>query len=486
MIRCRLAFVAIALALILWMPHANAVTFGAATFSPASGSVTSIDLSAAGSNANDVLVAVLAVRRDAASTITPPAGWALVYYTNTSTIGLAVYRFTNSGPGASHSWTISPAANAAGSLLSYRGVDTANAINFVGTALEGSGTTVTAPQVTTTRANTMLIGIFAVARGNAAINPSPMTTSADDVMSGNTNSDITLEVAEAPQPTASATGAKTASSSRNNPNLGLLLALSPPTVSFDTAATSGTESSTPANLGVALSGASSMDTTVNYAVTGGTATGGGTDYTLLGTGTLTIAAGATAGTIQLTIVNDSLGESGETVTVTLSSPANAVLGTTPAHAYTILNDDPVLQVAADPVNAAGAAQIGASWGGWLADPGATDVVATNYLKITNIGVVSTQGVTIDFSNTTFAASSDPLETIALDGNIRFASFEDTSPGTTAPNQGTYSFGSVSASGSVTLAFTGSGNILYVAYRLDSLPSLLSDQDYRASYTASAV
>ena len=58
------------------------------------------------------------------------------------------------------------------------------------------------------------------------------------------------------------------------------------TVAFSVTSSSGSEGSTPANLAVALSGASGSTITVDYAVTGGTASGGGVDYTL-GASTLT-------------------------------------------------------------------------------------------------------------------------------------------------------------------------------------------------------
>ena len=78
--------------------------------------------------------------------------------------------------------------------------------------------------------------------------------------------------------------------------------------------------------------------TVNYAVTG-TATGSGTDYSLAN-GTLTISAGATSGTIDISsIIDDSIDEANETVIVTLSSPSNATLGSDSVHTYTITDND---------------------------------------------------------------------------------------------------------------------------------------------------
>ena len=71
----------------------------------------------------------------------------------------------------------------------------------------------------------------------------------------------------------------------------------------------------------------------------GTATGSGTDYTL-GSGTLSINAGSSTGTITIaSIVDDSIDEADETVVLTLSNPSNATLGTDSVHTYTITDND---------------------------------------------------------------------------------------------------------------------------------------------------
>src|SRR5206468_13025433 len=112
----------------------------------------------------------------------------------------------------------------------------------------------------------------------------------------------------------------------------------PPTVAFSLASSSGSESVTPANLAVTLSTVSGKTVTVDYAVTGGTASGGGVDYTLA-SGTLTFAPGVATQNIALSVVNDVLDELDETVVVTLSNPTNASLGGTTSHTYTITDED---------------------------------------------------------------------------------------------------------------------------------------------------
>src|SRR5207302_1993890 len=72
---------------------------------------------------------------------------------------------------------------------------------------------------------------------------------------------------------------------------------------------------------------------------GGTATGGGVDYTLA-TGTLSFAPGVTNQNIAMAVVNDALNELNETVVLTLSNPTNATLGAITTHTYTIIDDDP--------------------------------------------------------------------------------------------------------------------------------------------------
>ncbi|HUW81451.1 MAG TPA: Calx-beta domain-containing protein, partial [Phycisphaerae bacterium] len=111
-----------------------------------------------------------------------------------------------------------------------------------------------------------------------------------------------------------------------------------PTVAFDLTASSGDESVTPANLAVSLSASSTDTVTVDYAVTGGTATGGGVDYTLAA-GMLTFDPGVTTQNVPITIVDDGEDEANETVEVTLSNPGNATLGINTVHTYTILDND---------------------------------------------------------------------------------------------------------------------------------------------------
>ena len=102
--------------------------------------------------------------------------------------------------------------------------------------------------------------------------------------------------------------------------------------------TEGNSGTINANFKVSLSAAAPFPVTVRYATADGTATAG-SDYVWT-SGTLTIPAGSTSGTVAVPVVGDTLNEANETFTVKLSSPTNAIVATATGTG-TILNDDPV-------------------------------------------------------------------------------------------------------------------------------------------------
>ena len=85
----------------------------------------------------------------------------------------------------------------------------------------------------------------------------------------------------------------------------------------------GDSGSTNLNFTITLSYPAGEQVTVAYADTGrGTATSG-TDYTALAAGTMTIAQGATTGTIAVEVLGDGVTERNETIVLALSNPTNA-------------------------------------------------------------------------------------------------------------------------------------------------------------------
>jgi len=115
-----------------------------------------------------------------------------------------------------------------------------------------------------------------------------------------------------------------------------------PDVEFESAASGKLESAGPADIIVVLNRLEEGETyTVDYAVTGGTAEGGGIDYTLEA-GTLTFEAGQATRTITIDVVDDGADEDDETIEVTLSNPTgpDIVLGDIVQHTYTIVDPRP--------------------------------------------------------------------------------------------------------------------------------------------------
>ncbi len=114
---------------------------------------------------------------------------------------------------------------------------------------------------------------------------------------------------------------------------------------FSVDSASGDESVSPVSVTVELTPGEidpSNNTTVDYTVTGGTATGGGTDYTLA-SGTATILAGNQSTTFNFTVNDDNIFENDETIDIELSNPVNGNLALPTnnpiKHVYTILDND---------------------------------------------------------------------------------------------------------------------------------------------------
>ena len=96
------------------------------------------------------------------------------------------------------------------------------------------------------------------------------------------------------------------------------------------------ENNTAHNITVRLSAASGKDVTVDFATSDGTATAG-SDYTATN-GTVTISAGDTTATISVTVLQDSIDEANETVTITLSNATNATISDATG-TFDIVDDD---------------------------------------------------------------------------------------------------------------------------------------------------
>ena len=113
---------------------------------------------------------------------------------------------------------------------------------------------------------------------------------------------------------------------------------SPPTVQFESASFVASESAGQATITVTLSAPAGQTVTVDYTTGDGSAVEGD-DYTQQN-GTLTFLPGQTTQTFTVGILDDTLDEPDETVTLSLTAPQNAELGSTDTAVLTIDDDDP--------------------------------------------------------------------------------------------------------------------------------------------------
>jgi len=112
-----------------------------------------------------------------------------------------------------------------------------------------------------------------------------------------------------------------------------------PTVTFTAATQSSASETGTMTITAQLSAVSGRDVTVPFTVNASsTAEGAGVDYTI-SSSPVTIAKGATTGTITITIVTDVLDEYDETIVVDMGTPTNANMGATTSHTATITDDD---------------------------------------------------------------------------------------------------------------------------------------------------
>ena len=203
-----------------------------------------------------------------------------------------------------------------------------------------------------------------------------------------------------------------------------------PTLAIGSASvTEGDAGSATLSFPVSLSLASGTTVTVDYADAGtGTATSG-TDYTALASGTLTILAGETSGTIDVAVTGDALDEPNETVVVTLSSAANATLGTATGTGTITDDDDPPAVSITSPSVAEGdsgsatlrfAVTLDAASGrqvtvAWAEGTGGTATAGTDYTALTGGTLTFAAGETRKTIDAAVAgdALDEPNETVVV-------------------------------------------------------------------------
>ena len=113
-----------------------------------------------------------------------------------------------------------------------------------------------------------------------------------------------------------------------------------PAASFASGSSSVAENAGTRNVRVNLSSAApSGGLALGYSVSGTATAGSGNDFTIQGSGTLSVTAGSNTANIRVAINDDSAEESAETVILTLTGRTGYTLGSTTVHTLTITDND---------------------------------------------------------------------------------------------------------------------------------------------------
>src|SRR6185503_4533877 len=211
-----------------------AIAFRAAA-TPVGGNLTSVSVARpTGTLENDIMIAQVAVRAGSSVTIAAPVGWTAIgaSQTNSTTVlgqrafwRLAGTAAADPGPYL-FTWDGSSQRVEAG-IIAYSGVHATTPINVSNAQANAASTSVTAPSITPTVTNTMLVGLFSTANGNTSYTAPGGMTERYDAGSGGNTSGVQDEGADVIQAAAAATGTKTATAADSAVNIGQLIALTP-------------------------------------------------------------------------------------------------------------------------------------------------------------------------------------------------------------------------------------------------------------------
>lgn len=214
----------------MFRPASAAVAFLAVSTANNGAGNTSISLTEpTGTTSNDVMIAVISVRGGTGTSVTAPSGWQLVdsrdsttvlksqvYYGVRAVVGAGPYDFTFASQKAS------------AVVTSYSGVDVVNPVDIASGQANASDTVSTAPSITTTQANTMLVGAYSTATGTT-YSSSAMTYHSGIAAStgAGAGTRTTTAMQDASQAVAGASGTKTLTFGAGAVNIGHLVALKP-------------------------------------------------------------------------------------------------------------------------------------------------------------------------------------------------------------------------------------------------------------------
>jgi hypothetical protein len=182
---------------------AAAPAFRSATSFQASATTSLSITKPAGAAAGDVFVASIAIKNP--TTITPPPGWSLVRSDTQGTMTMETYTHAaNGAEPANYRWRFATSTNASGGILAVTGANINNPVNAQnGQVGNCTCATVTAPTITTTVTNTLVVLTYGSSFTGAWGPPATTLERWDVTTAANTNSGSATKT----QAAAGATGA---------------------------------------------------------------------------------------------------------------------------------------------------------------------------------------------------------------------------------------------------------------------------------------
>lgn len=262
--------------------------------------------------AGDLMLAILVQRSGNLpldqNMVSVPSGWVLVRSQDDgSSIGLAIYRkLASASEPSSYSWTLGSSGRTAAATLAFRGVDATTPIDASGSQANAASSTYTAPSVTTSTVNTLVVSFHTTRNGNSGIVDPGGMTQVVNIATGAGPNGLSLGVSDVAQAGAGASGDKLSTGNPTLVSLGALVALR-----------SGSSASGPDHYELSLptNSLTCMPTTVTVKACSTNAATCSAEPTANGTAVLTTSAGALGSSV--------LNFSGGVATTTLSMPGGA-------------------------------------------------------------------------------------------------------------------------------------------------------------------
>jgi len=185
------------------------VSYVASTSVAPTGNNTSMAVSLpAGVQAGDLLLAQIAIDGDV--TVNTPVGWTLLQVDSNSMVQALYYRFATASETGNVTWTWSSNRRAAGGIALYRGVDPSQVPGPVAVDSDDDDD-LEAPAQTVTVANSLLVTLYGLNRGNETLTAAGSMTTAY-FRSSSENSGVTLLASYEQRPALGSTGVRTADS----------------------------------------------------------------------------------------------------------------------------------------------------------------------------------------------------------------------------------------------------------------------------------